>query len=40
VGTLCVFDDKPRLWGTGHVQILSDLARLAAERMFSPGAGK
>jgi GAF domain-containing protein len=34
VGTLCVFDDKPRLWGTGHVQILSDLAQLAAERMF------
>ncbi|TPG34669.1 GAF domain-containing protein [Mycolicibacterium hodleri] len=39
IGTLCVFDDKPRLWGTGHVQILSDLALLAAERIFGPGAG-
>ena len=38
VGTLCVFDNKPRLWGAGHVQILSDLAKLAAERIFSPGS--
>lgn len=38
VGTLCVFDNQPRLWSTGHVQILSDLAQLAAERMFGPGA--
>ena len=36
IGTLCVFDDKPRLWGTGHVQVLSDLAALAAERIFGP----
>jgi hypothetical protein len=34
IGTLCVFDDKPRLWGTGHVQVLSDLAALATERIF------
>ncbi|KUI34549.1 histidine kinase [Mycobacterium sp. IS-1590] len=34
VGTLCVYDTKPRLWSTGHLQILSDLAALAAERMF------
>jgi GAF domain-containing protein len=34
VGTLCVFDNKPRLWGPGHVQVLSDLAQLAAERIF------
>ncbi|MCV7413827.1 GAF domain-containing protein [Mycolicibacterium litorale] len=40
VGTLCVFDDKPRLWGTGHVQILSDLAHLAAERMFGSGTSQ
>ncbi|WP_226863887.1 GAF domain-containing protein [Mycolicibacterium baixiangningiae] len=40
VGTLCVFDDKPRLWGTGHVQILSDLAHLAAERMFRSGGSR
>ncbi|MGE2715000.1 GAF domain-containing protein [Mycolicibacterium litorale] len=40
VGTLCVFDDKPRLWGTGHVQILSDLAHLAAERMFGSGGAQ
>ena len=32
IGTLCVFDDKPRLWSTGHVQVLSDLADLAAEQ--------
>ncbi|WP_231740419.1 MULTISPECIES: GAF domain-containing protein [unclassified Mycobacterium] len=36
IGTLCVFDSKPRLWGTGHVQVLSDLAQLAAERIFGP----
>lgn len=34
IGTLCVFDDKPRLWGTGHIQVLSDLAALATERIF------
>lgn len=34
IGTLCVSDSKPRQWGTGHVQILSDLAQLAVERMF------
>ncbi|TQR85414.1 GAF domain-containing protein [Mycobacterium hodleri] len=37
VGTLCVFDSKPRLWSTGHVQVLSDLAGLAAERIFDNG---
>jgi GAF domain len=37
VGTLCVFDDKPRLWSTGHVQLLSDLAGLAVERIFGNG---
>ncbi len=37
VGTLCVFDKEPRLWGTGHVQILANLAQLAAERMFGSG---
>lgn len=36
VGTLCVYDTKPRLWSTGHIQVLSDLAALAAERMFHP----
>jgi len=35
VGTLCVFDVKPRQWGTGHLQVLSDLAKIAAERIFS-----
>lgn len=35
IGTLCVFDTKPRLWNTGHIQILSDLAALAEERIFS-----
>lgn len=37
IGTLCVFDDTPRLWTTGHVQILGDFASLAAERAFGPG---
>ena len=35
IGALCVFDQKPRLWSTGHVQILTDLAELAAERIFA-----
>ena len=34
IGTLCVFDNKPRLWGTGHVQIMTDLAALVTERAF------
>ncbi|TFV59800.1 GAF domain-containing protein [Mycobacterium sp. PS03-16] len=40
VGTICVFDVKPRLWGTGHVRILTDLAQLAAEKMFGSDAGQ
>lgn len=36
VGTLCVFDSKPRQWGTGHIQVLTDLAQLAMERIFGP----
>jgi hypothetical protein len=35
IGTLCVFDTKPRLWGTGHIQVLSDLAALVADRIFT-----
>jgi GAF domain-containing protein len=38
IATLCVFDDKPRLWSTGHVQVLTDLAELAAERIFDSGS--
>lgn len=34
IGTLCVFDNKPRLWGTGHVQIMTDLAQIVSERVF------
>ncbi len=37
VGTLCVYDTKPRLWSTGHLQVLSDLAALATERIFHTG---
>lgn len=37
IGTLCVFDDKPRFWGTGHIQVLTDLAKLTSERIFGPG---
>ncbi|WP_396885419.1 GAF domain-containing protein [Mycobacterium sp. SMC-8] len=36
IGTLCVFDNRPRLWGTGHVQIMTDLAQIVAERAFAP----
>ncbi|MCT7657787.1 GAF domain-containing protein [Mycobacterium deserti] len=39
IGTLCVFDSKPRLWSTGHVQVLGDLANLVGERIFGSGAG-
>lgn len=39
VGTLCVFDNKPRLWGTGHIQVLTDLAALATERIFGRDPG-
>ncbi len=39
VGTLCVFDDRPRRWSTGHLQVLSDLAQLATERIFGPAPG-
>lgn len=39
IGTLCVFDDKPRLWGTGHIQVLTDLAALATERIFGSRPG-
>ena len=38
VGTLCVFDSRPRLWSTGHVQILGDFANLIAELIFATGA--
>ncbi|MGD9618304.1 MAG: GAF domain-containing protein [Mycolicibacterium sp.] len=38
VGTLCVYDTKPRIWSSGHVQVLSDLAEIAADRVF--GADK
>lgn len=38
VGTLCVFDVKPRQWGTGHLQVLGDLAKIAAERIFAAGS--
>ncbi|AFM16118.1 GAF domain-containing protein [Mycolicibacterium chubuense NBB4] len=40
IGTLCVFDNKPRLWSTGHVQVLGDLAALAAERIFGSASGR
>jgi GAF domain-containing protein len=34
IGTLCVWDAQPRQWSVGHVHILQDLARLAADRIF------
>lgn len=34
VGTLCVWDEQPRQWTTGHIQILQDLAWIVRERIF------
>jgi GAF domain-containing protein len=34
IGTLCVFDVKPRQWGSGHLQVLGDLAKIATDRIF------
>ncbi|OBI74132.1 histidine kinase [Mycobacterium sp. E740] len=38
IGTLCVYDTKPRSWSAGHIQVLTDFAALAAERIFGAGA--
>ncbi|MCZ4518969.1 GAF domain-containing protein [Rhodococcus ruber] len=34
VGTVCVWDQRPRQWTTGHIQILQDLAWIIRERIF------
>ncbi|CAB4900430.1 unannotated protein [freshwater metagenome] len=34
VGTVCVWDQRPRQWTTGHVQILQDLAWIIREQVF------
>lgn len=34
IGTLCVWDSRPRQWSSGHVQILQDLAGLVRRRIF------
>ncbi|WP_183468844.1 GAF domain-containing protein [Mycolicibacterium iranicum] len=34
VGALFVYDPGPRMWGSGHVQILGDLAEVASTRIF------
>ena len=34
IGTLCVWDNNPRQWSTGHIQILKDLATIVRERIF------
>jgi GAF domain-containing protein len=34
IGTLCAWDDKPKQWTTGHVQVLKDLAAIVRERIF------
>ena len=38
IGTLCVWDNKPRNWTFGHVQTLTDLAELLQERIFAASA--
>jgi GAF domain-containing protein len=34
IGTFCVWDDKPRRWGTGHVQLLTDLAEMVRKLIY------
>jgi len=34
IGTLCVWDDHPRQWSAGHVQILRDLADFVRDSIF------
>ena len=34
LGTLCVWDQQPRQWTTGHIQILKDLAWIVREQIF------
>ncbi|AQT81690.1 hypothetical protein B1R94_24225 [Mycolicibacterium litorale] len=37
-GTLCTWDNRPRHWSSGQVQILADLADVALRRLFpEPG---
>jgi GAF domain-containing protein len=38
IGTLCVFDIKPRLWSTDHVQNLTDIAELLMEHVTDSGS--
>lgn len=40
VGTLCVFDTRPRMWGTGHIHTLANFAQIAADRMFGDRSGE
>jgi GAF domain-containing protein len=38
IGTLCVWDDKPRQWSTGHVLILTDLAGMVRDLIYGMDA--
>ncbi|MCK5752141.1 MAG: GAF domain-containing protein [Mycobacterium sp.] len=38
IGTLCAWDQHPRQWTTGHVQVLEDLADIVRERIFGVDA--
>lgn len=35
IGTVCVWDGRPRQWSTGHMQVLDDLVQLVSERVFA-----
>jgi GAF domain-containing protein len=39
IGSLAVWDSKPRHWSTGHVETLHSFARLAWQRVFRGSAG-
>lgn len=38
IGSLAVWDSKPRRWSTGHVETLHSFARLARQRIFGGSA--
>ena len=40
IGTFCVWDDKPRRWGTGHIQLLTDLAEMVRKLIYGDAAQK
>ena len=40
VGTLCTWDDNPRRWTSGQIQILNDLAQVVRTKVFGGLGGE